>query len=99
VHYPCSLSLRKQLIALTLSSSLDAGVSTMYVDPTCRIVSLTWFVFRFVGLAEDPQVLAERAPELFEVRITSTNFFATPISMVRQMIREEYPQVVRGVNA
>jgi len=35
----------------------------------------------FVGLGEDPQVLAERAPELFE------------------MIREEYPQIVRGVHA
>ncbi|KAF8500529.1 plasma-membrane choline transporter-domain-containing protein [Gautieria morchelliformis] len=34
--------------SLALSSSLDAGVSTL-----------------FVGLGEDPQVLAERAPELF----------------------------------
>ena len=27
-------------------------------------------VFRFVGVGEDPQVLAQRAPELFEVRST-----------------------------
>ncbi|KAF8586325.1 DUF580-domain-containing protein [Ramaria rubella] len=49
--------------SLTLSSSLEAGVSTL-----------------FVGLGEDPQVMADRAPELFA------------------MIREQYPQVVRGVN-
>jgi hypothetical protein len=37
-------------IALTLSSAIEAGVSTI-----------------FVGLGEDPQVLAIRAPELFGV--------------------------------
>lgn len=36
--------------ALTLSSAIEAGVSTI-----------------FVGLGEDPQVLAIRAPELFGV--------------------------------
>ncbi|GLB37068.1 putative CTL (choline transporter-like) family protein [Lyophyllum shimeji] len=39
--------------SLTLSSAIEAGVSTI-----------------FVGLGEDPQVLAARAPELFSVRLT-----------------------------
>lgn len=40
--------------ALTLSSAIEAGVSTI-----------------FVGLGEDPQVLAIRAPQLFGVSLSN----------------------------
>lgn len=58
-------------LVLTLASAIEAGVSTMYVKP---LSDRSWmetdpeFFPSFVGLGEDPQVLAQRAPELFQVR-------------------------------
>jgi len=55
-------------IALTMSSTIEAGASTMYVHHTdiCFILFTQQF-FSFVGLGEDPRVLEIRAPELFGV--------------------------------
>ena len=53
-------------IVMTLSSAIEAGVSTMYVHPRLHLVGRTQLTWRrFVGLGEDPQVLAYRAPALF----------------------------------
>jgi len=60
--------------AMTMSSAIEAGVSTMWV--VCRFRSSTksiWLLDRFVGLGEDPQVLAIRAPSLFAVRALVCN--------------------------
>ena len=52
----------------------------------------------FVGLGEDPQVLAIRAPQLFSVRPRS--FFRVALSVLTftpQMIASTYPDVINGV--
>ncbi|KAF8671807.1 CTL (choline transporter-like) family [Rhizoctonia solani] len=54
----------------------------------------------FVGLGEDPHILAERSPGLFEVRFTSmlhTVYTDQSPFGSKQMIRETYPDVVRPV--
>ena len=52
----------------------------------------------FVGLGEDPQVLAIRAPELFGVShcvSRCANGYADPFPV--QLIASTYPDVVQGV--
>ena len=55
----------------------------------------------FVGLGEDPQVLAIRAPELFGVRFAPFVFFAVESRLIIrvpvQLIASTYPDVVQGV--
>lgn len=61
-----ALGAHRGSIVMTLSSAIEAGVSTMYVHPRLYLLGrkrLSWR--RFVGLGEDPQVLAYRAPALF----------------------------------
>jgi hypothetical protein len=62
-------------------------------------------VFSFVGLAEDPQVLAIRAPELFGVgrchsisRCPVVSRLTWFRALFSQMIASTYPRVVQGVN-
>ena len=51
--------------ALTLSSAIEAGVSTI-----------------FVGLGEDPQVLAIRAPQLFGVSLSNFMCCASDLTIL-----------------
>lgn len=52
----------------------------------------------FVGLGEDPEILAYRAPALFEVRGSIYCLSAlSPHNLHLKLIRETYPQVVQGV--
>ena len=53
---------------------------------------------RFVGLGEDPQVLAIRAPELFAVSEMSHSPFVADDLVLVQMIASTYPQVKLGVS-
>ena len=55
--------------AMTMSSAIEAGVSTMWVLFATLLTKDIWQLDRFVGLGEDPQVLAIRAPSLFAVRL------------------------------
>jgi hypothetical protein len=58
---------------LTLAVAIEAGVSTMYglLSWLDRMLSSIHplMSFRFVGLGEDPDILAIRAPGLFGVRL------------------------------
>ena len=54
----------------------------------------------FVGLGEDPGVLAIRAPELFGVSLVNWLFvfwLMIAFFLPSQMIADTYPHVVRGV--
>ena len=51
----------------------------------------------FVGLGEDPQVLAIRAPQLFSVRPRSFLVSRSVLTFTPQMIASTYPDVVNGV--
>ena len=51
----------------------------------------------FVGLGEDPYVLATRAPALFDVSNLVPNQTCGPLTHFYQMIVQRYPQVVQGV--
>lgn len=82
--YRCSRCSHVFRAALTLSSAIEAGVSTMSV--ALSIPSLlsdcSDFGHRsFVGLGEDPHVLAMRAPELFGVRI----WYCCTANMLREL--------------
>ena len=50
-----------------MSSAIEAGVSTMYVWQLSLFICRWTLPYSFVGLGEDPQVLAIRAPALFAV--------------------------------
>jgi hypothetical protein len=52
----------------------------------------------FVGLGEDPQVMADRSPALFAVRASPCLLFgASADKLAEQMIQQTYPNVAQPV--
>ena len=86
---------------MTLSAAIEAGVSTMYVlisHISCNCTGSNNQVNRFVGLGEDPGILAIRAPQLFGVGPYYHSIpFAQSADLLPKMIVETYPDVVEGV--
>ena len=73
-------------------------VSLSCFEVYVKIQSLNFTSYRFVGLGENPEVLAMRAPALFEVRLLYNVLILCVNKFSLQMIRQTYPNVVLSVH-